>query len=196
MIGKTYGRLTVLGEDPKRNKNNHILYNCKCSCGKSKKILGSSIRSGASKSCGCLQKESITKHGMDRTPEYKAYQSMHQRCYNKKSKQYKGWGGRGIDVCSEWHDFNKFYEDMGDRPEKHTLERLDNEKGYGPDNCIWATPKEQALNRRNSIKVMHHGKEITVKEFASSIGLTESGARKRLKKKGETFNGNQKNGRR
>ena len=133
---------------------------------------------------------------MDRTPEYKAYQSMHQRCYNKKSKQYKGWGGRGIDVCSEWHDFNKFYEDMGDRPEKHTLERLDNEKGYGPDNCIWATPKEQALNRRNSIKVMHHGKEITVKEFASSIGLTESGARKRLKKKGETFNGNQKNGRR
>ena len=182
MVGKRYGMLTVINEIPERNKNNHIMYWCKCDCGNFKAILGVSIRQGLTKSCGCLHRNKITKHGMGSTPEYKAWLSMKSRCDNPKNPRYKDWGGRGIAYCREWSDFANFIKDMGLKPEPSaSIERIDNDRGYFKENCKWATKREQALNRRTTVKVLHEGREMYVHEFAKSIGLTESGARKRLK---------------
>lgn len=182
MIGKKYGMLTVVSEIPQRNKNKHIIYKCKCDCGNTKAILGSSVRSGATKSCGCLQRKLTTKHGMEGTTEYKAWISMKSRCDNPNHPRYKDWGGRGISYCKEWSEFSRFIQDMGLKPEASaSIERIDNNKGYFKENCKWATKKEQALNRRTTLKVLHEGKEMYIHEFAEAIGLTESGARKRLK---------------
>ena len=181
MIGKTYGRLTVVSEDQQRDKNGYITYTCECKCGNTKSILGVSLRKGSTRSCGCLQKESTTKHGMERTPEYKAWVSMKSRCLNPNHARFSDWGGRGITISNEWLVFDNFIKDMGNRPTaNHSLDRVDNELGYSKSNCAWVDKRTQALNRRGTIKVMHNNKIMFVHEYALLVGLTESGARKRI----------------
>jgi len=191
MEGKTFGRIEVLNEAKKRNKNGHIMYDCFCSCGNYKAILGSSLRQGLTKSCGCIHKEKVTKHGKEKTSEYKTWQSMKQRCYNSKSQRFEDWGGRGISVCDRWvNSFDNFFLDMGVKPSKdHSIERLDNNGSYEKENCIWADKKEQAKNRRNTIKVMYKNKLISVEEYSREIGLTESGGRKNLLRTHKKING-------
>lgn len=181
MLGLVFGNLTVVEEAEERNRNNHIMYLCECSCGNKKEVLGSSLRSGSTRSCGCLNVTCRQTHGMESTPTYRCYQQMKQRCYNENHKRFKDWGGRGITVCDRWlESFENFFEDMGEKPESCTLDRVDNEKGYSKENCKWSTPKEQAKNRRNAIRVNHDGESLTIEEYANAVGLTQSGARKRV----------------
>lgn len=185
ITGKKINRLKVLDELLERNKHNQIILLCECECGKIFNTVKGSVLSGSTKSCGCLQKEKVTKHNMEGTPEYKAWISMRNRCNNPNYKRYQDWGGRGIKVCERWNSsFENFYSDMGKRPDKCSLDRIDNSKGYNPENCRWSTMKEQCSNRRSSIRVFYNGNIVDIKDYAELIGLSESGARKNAKRKG------------
>lgn len=150
-IGNRYGRLLVISECG-INNNKKVLWLCKCDCGNEKKIVGGNLRSGGSKSCGCLAKELSrdreTKHGMYGSRTYSTWSNMISRCSNKKNPDYKYYGGRGILVCEEWKEFENFYRDMGDRPNKKSIDRINNDGNYYKENCKWSTQSEQIKNRR------------------------------------------------
>ena len=140
MIGKKFGKLTVLSEI--EGKKLFIL--CKCDCGNYKIARKNNIRAGHTKSCGCL----YGTHRLSKTPVYQTWCSIIQRCLNKNSTIYKHYGGRGIKICDRWLKFENFYSDMGKKPNGLTIERKDNSLDYQPDNCIWTTQTEQNRNRR------------------------------------------------
>lgn len=135
------------------NKHSKKVYLFKCVCGNEKLALLSEVKSGHVKSCGCLVKDTVTKHGMANTREYQTWADMKGRCFNTNHNQYKDWGGRGITVCERWKDsFINFYNDMGNKPHKMSLERINNDGNYEPSNCKWATQSEQNKNQRRSYK--------------------------------------------
>lgn len=154
VIGKKYGRLTYLREIPedKKPQQGHFL----CDCGNTKILRLSRVKTGDVKSCGCLQREAASKankkHGMTGTREYRSWDSMMQRCNNPKNDRYADYGGRGIHVCQEWHDFTNFYADMGDRPDGATLDRIDNELGYSRETVVGRRQLSNRLTEGN-IKV-------------------------------------------
>ena len=143
----------------RRNSQQFWLF--KCDCGKEKVISVGNVKMGATKSCGCLHKDmakktmkkTMTIHGRHGTKSYNSWQAMKDRCLNKNNPDYKNWGGRGIKVCDNWMKFENFYQDMGDRPVSKSLDRKDNDGNYCKSNCRWATPKQQASNRRKRKKV-------------------------------------------
>ena len=129
-------------------------WDCICACGTSRKVDRYSLKSGASTSCGCLRGEELTArnqtHKLSGTPEYRVYHAMKDRCYRESDKEYENYGGRGIKVSDDWlTGFQAFIRDMGPRPtRRHTLERKNVNLGYSASNCVWATPTQQARNRR------------------------------------------------
>lgn len=150
LTGKTVGRLTVI-KFAGFNNTPHSFWLCKCDCGNEKIIRGYSLKSGNTKSCGCLNiensKKSNTKHNKYGSREYITWKGMIQRCNNPKATRYKNWGGKGITICKRWEKFENFYEDMGKRPEGMTLDRIDNDGNYELKNCKWATSTEQNNNK-------------------------------------------------
>jgi hypothetical protein len=148
-----FGRLVAIACTDKRYR--HIsgtvfaIWQCQCDCGNIAFVSGNSLRMGNTKSCGCLVREKATTHGMTYTRTYKSWQAMIQRCYNQKAPNYYLYGGKGIAVENQqWiTSFEKFFEEMGERPENKTLGRIDGSKGYYKENCRWETPWEQAQNR-------------------------------------------------
>jgi hypothetical protein len=187
--GQRYGRLVVLEEaTPPANARPYISYwLCRCDCGAVVTKNVTLLRPNKSNiSCGCLRKEQITelghstrKHGMKNTPEYITWTSMKARCYNPKTKGFKYYGGRGIAICARWREsFEAFYQDMGPRPSsKHSIDRIDNNGPYSPDNCRWATRYEQIHNQRkrqgssNVRLITYNGKTQSVAAWSRELGF-------------------------
>jgi hypothetical protein len=176
-IGDKFDRLTVIGISG-RNSNNRILWLCHCICGNTKVTTGSNLRSGGTRSCGCLARELLiernTTDGLFYHELRASWGSMWDRCTNPNDPNWDSYGGRGIKVCERWKDFKLFLEDVGDRPsKKHSLDRWpDNDGDYKPDNIRWATHKEQNNNRRNNRYVTYNGFTLTVAEWADKLQIS------------------------
>lgn len=145
LAGKKLGMLRVVGRAA--NRGHRAVWCCVCDCGASLDVLAGNLLSGKSRSCGCVRR----RHGKWKVPEYGVWRAIMQRCENPKSPAFRNYGGRGVGVCPAWRDFAVFYGDMGSRPSPlHSIERVDNDKGYEPSNCVWATQVGQGRNRRTS----------------------------------------------
>ena len=164
-----------------------------CDCGNIKFCITNDVKNGKTKSCGCLKKESNllnkTKHGAaignTTTTEYGIWCGMKNRCYNPKHKKYKNYGERGIKMCDRWIDekkgFLNFLKDLGTRPSIiYSIDRIDNNKDYTPENCRWATQKQQQRNRRDTVKVIYKGQERVLAELADFFDINLKTVKSRL----------------
>jgi len=177
LLLRTFGRLKVIGKEELSYKN-QVMWLCECACGGSKSVATGRLTSGRTRSCGCINKERFITHGQafkgKKSTEYNIWHNMRARCSSPKNSHYSDYGGRGITVCKEWQEsFEAFFSDMGERPMGLELDRTDNNKGYSPDNCRWATRTQQTRNRRGNVPVEYKGiKYTSVAELAESTGVT------------------------
>jgi len=182
LTGLTFGKWTVTG-NPVRLKR-RTLYECVCTCGTTKLVSADHLARGDSTSCGCAYRgrsyRTVENHGKRDTRTYKSWCSMIGRCFNPKDRSYPNYGGRGITVCERWLSFSNFIADMGDRPIAHSLDRIDNEKGYVPGNCKWATRTEQNRNSRQNVIIDGH----CISEWSEQLQLPRSTLASRIRRKG------------
>lgn len=185
-VGEVYGRLKIT-KFCGRNKYGNLIWDCICTCGIRCSVSSSNLLSGSNVSCGCHKAELTRKrnltHGLSHLPEYSVWLGMKARCNNPNNADWKSYGGRGIKLVDRWNSFDVFYSDMGPIPSsKYTIERIDNNKNYSPNNCIWATRKTQARNKRNIPLYEYDGKTLCVAEWAEIVGLHPETLRSRIKK--------------
>lgn len=177
ITGQRFGRLVALKVAGK-NKYGRYLWLCKCDCGNEKIAAGNDLRRGATKSCGCFQKESrITsniKHGLYYTRLHRIWTIMKARCYNKNNNRFHCYGARGISVCREWKDdFTAFYDwaISNGYEDSLTIDRIDVNKGYFPENCRWTTNLQQSRNRRTNRYITIKGETKCISEWCELFGI-------------------------
>lgn len=191
LTGKRVGRLTVLSfshSEPESCGKKVRYYNVRCDCGTVRKMSTKTLlRKNAilELSCGCSFREHAVKrakkHGCHKSRSYLSWYSMIERCTDVRHKSYSHYGGRGIGIEDpRWLSVENFVADMGERPPKHTLERIDVERGYCKENCRWATKAEQTRNQRRNKKITFNGIEKTQAEWSRELGLSSTGIAKRL----------------
>lgn len=150
-----------------RGKTGRVRWLFKCDCGNETEGFKNNVEHGNKKSCGCIPNNPGLTHGLRYHRLYSIWYSMIRRCSNPNDADYKNYGGRGIHVCDRWKDISNFIADMDESFRKGlSIERIDVNKGYSKDNCKWATPAEQANNKRNNVKIKYMGKIITINDFA------------------------------
>ena len=177
IVGQKFGEWEIIEHKP----NGHSL--CRCSCGVEKILQTSTIKGGRSKSCGCKGSDWCRKHGMEGTSIYNVWIGIRGRCRNINYPAYKVYGAKGIEISNEWYDdFNVFYADMGDRPEGHSLDRIDPNGNYCKENCRWASIKTQARNKKNTIYLEYKGERRPMAEWSELLGLPRKSVEERIRK--------------
>lgn len=189
LAGQAFGRLMAIERLPGGGK---ARWRCKCECGNAHTVQARLLQKGEVRSCGCLGQTKngpVPTHGDAqrgaKTKEFRAWAAFRDRCRNPKNKAFHHYGGRGITVCERWADcFEAFLADMGRAPSpKHSIDRIDNDKGYEPGNCRWATDAQQANNRRNTVR--YNG--VPLKTLCDEVGFSYDAALKRLRRHGNPF---------
>lgn len=169
LSGKTFGKWTIL---ERTDRKKVVYYSCICSCGTQRDVLSVSLRNGKSVSCGCYQPEKWS-NGFRKVNKltYQSWSGMRQRCDYSGHIEFHRYGGRGIIYDPRWKSFDAFFEDMGARPPKMSLDRVDNDKPYCKENCKWSTAAEQSSNTSRNIFVQWHGKTYTLKQLAKHLDV-------------------------
>lgn len=186
MTGGKYGRMLVLRRT-ENSRTGRAMWLCRCNCGVEKSVEGQNLRTGATKSCGCLDREKFierfTKHGeAHKTTEWEAWVNMRSRCFNPGNTSYPNYGGRGISVYKGWvKSYETFITDMGRCPSGWTLDRKNNDGDYTPSNCKWSTRAEQMRNTRRNVMVEYNGEKMVQKDFANMIGAKQNSLQAFLK---------------
>ncbi len=194
LIGQKFGRLEVLSKaDPYiyPNGKKRTRWLCRCDCGNIIKAEHTNLKSGNTKSCGCFHRDQIiassTKHGDRKTRLYRIWSNMKNRCFNQADKTYKRYGGRGITVCSEWAESYELFKEWALSSGYHddkdcSIDRIDTNGNYTPDNCRWSNPIEQANNRRNTLRYEYRGQIHTLSEWSKITGIKYHTLFARIKK--------------
>lgn len=178
-IGDRFERLVAIGVVD----TGRIL--CRCDCGTEKVISKYQLANGHTRSCGCLRRDLVTAknktHGMCGTRTYRIWKSMLARCYQPSMSRFEHYGGRGIKVCARWHVFENFYADMGKVPGGMSIDRIDVNGNYDPQNCRWATAKQQARNTTANKRYTYQGKSLCVAEWSDRLGICRDTLLNRIK---------------
>lgn len=176
ITGRVFGRLTVLGFVEKRGRR--LFWLCRCQCGTCKAVSRNHLSSGHAQSCGCLRREKAATlkrtHGRSDSVEHRIWRGIKSRCHNPNSRQYADYGGRGILVCKRWKaSFEAFFTDMGPRPSaNHSIDRINNDRGYSPENCRWAERKQQNRNSRHNHLFTYNEETLCLAEWADRFGIS------------------------
>lgn len=190
LTGRHFGRLTVM-ERSKNNKHNCVTWLCRCECGKTIVTRGDSLNSGRTLSCGCLSAEKTAqrnyKHGGIKTRLYHIWSAMIERCHNPNHKSYKNYGGRGVTVCDSWRTNFAIFQTwalVNGYRDGLTIDRINNNNSYNPDNCRWITHKDQQYNKRDNHLITFNGETHTLTEWAEITGINRNTLSARLNKLG------------
>lgn len=187
MTGKKFGRLTVQYVSERTGKLGQVYWHCVCDCGGEKDVLGASLRNGSTKSCGCLTREATSKrcktHGGSKERLYRTWSHMKARCSTCTDAAYCLYGGRGITVCKEWANSFGAFRDWAlanGYSDDLTLDRIDVNGNYCPENCRWTTMKQQADNKQNTVRITYRGETHTRTEWSKITGISPDVIRHRL----------------
>ena len=190
ITGKKFNKLTVV-ERLQNDTGGIPVWLCKCDCGNFTRVRGKNLKNGSVKSCGCILKNgTTTTHGLSKTKIYNTWNSMKARCFNPKSCSYKRYGARGITVCEEWkNSFEEFYSwsIQNGYNENLTIERIDNNGNYCPENCKWISQKQQCRNRRTNIEFEYMGEKHILIEWCEILNLDYKFIHNRIYKMGWSF---------
>jgi hypothetical protein len=183
LVGNRFGNLLVISRAPNAGKATKWL--CLCDCGKIKSIRALLLVTNKTVSCGCYRKKVCKKmfsnHGMSNSSEYSVWQAMKRRCYDKNNKYYDRYGGRGVTVCDRWvNSFENFYSDMGKRPKNYSIDRIDVNGNYSPENCKWSDSIEQANNKSTNSKYLYGEENLTISQWARKAQISPMALRQRL----------------
>lgn len=179
LTGLKFGKLTVLYENGRYvspNGKKRVLWLCMCECGNTKTAMGHDLKNGRVKSCGCLKKGRPNINNPEMKKLYRKWHDIKRRCFNVNCSRYKDYGGRGITVCDKWRNsFEAFYKDISKLPHfgeaGYTLDRIDNNGNYEPNNVRWATTKQQNNNTRNNHYITYNGKTQTIAQWAEELKI-------------------------
>lgn len=184
---KRYGSLTVLERAPNRHKK--TMWKCQCDCGNIVDVWGESLKNGTTKSCGCLVRETNKKlhkkHGMRESRLYVIWSGMIERCENKNSNRYENYGEKGIVICKDWRSsFNTFaiWAKSHGYDDNLTIDRIDNSKGYSPQNCRWVTMYEQFRNKTNNHFITINGETKILSDWCNFFGLNRTTVYERIRR--------------
>ncbi len=188
LTDQRFGQLIAISLNPERAKGGQARWNCICDCGNPKVVQSSNLCNLTTTSCGHFRRDraaALNKtHGQWQTRAFSAWVAARKRCFNPRYQSFKDYGARGITMCERWrNDFSEFLRDMGPCPDGLTLERINNNGNYEPGNCEWASYTDQGRNRRNTIRITHEGRTLTLMEWSEITGVSPSLIRQRYYKK-------------
>lgn len=175
--GMRFGKLVAVKREPRKQGDKHTKWLCRCDCGNDTVATYINLKTGNTKSCGCNRKP----HGMTGSPTWRCWASMMMRCVWKSNSKYNGV----VSVDPRYHDFQNFFADLGERPSaKHSVDRIDNARGYEPGNVRWATAAEQARNKSSNNRVTHNGETKVITDWATHFGVSLAAVRQYLRRHG------------